>query len=498
MKRIKLLVITLCITPLLLVGCEYDIPTQPDDETSPIPEGRQEMFRNFLVVGGSLTSGIMDGAFYKQGQRGAYANLLGAHLDSVLQQNAYGIPATENEQGVNLAPSQSGSSKGRFSLSFRSFDSDYPARLSSEGQSLDEFQGSLENVHNFSIPNLRSYHLQNPDSLQQNPFYQRLGIQGSGQDLLDLVISRTPSLVLLSLGTDDAYSYILNGASGRLDPPNDEIRWNDATPLSLFEQSVQDAVDRLLANTESDIILPTIIDPTDFFFFTTLRWHYTIPEIGNHVLVAADHYSQTFNPLVVEYNQDATFENRRPVITFDTENTRKARAKVFVDDLLPDAEVDGTVIPKWRQMTPDDEMLYSAEIMQFNSFNNGDKKFATTEPAADKYVLSGQELEMVQTLLDSYNDVLRSIANSSDRVLLLDLHNYMQDVEQGTETFQGVTFRTDFDQNSIISADGYFPNHKGHALLANQLLQLLNNAYDTRFKNFEVNNFPGNEYDLDF
>lgn len=477
----------------LLWGCNYEFPTQPESP-NPITNGKDKV-ANFVVLGGSISSGVMDGAFYRRAQKTAYPNLIGARLDSLIEGNAYGFLSTNNIKGYNLIESQPGNPKSKYQLFYREINSAFPSRKYTEGESIDAFNGSIDTVNNFSIPEIRSYQVLDSDSFSGNQFYERFESQLSGSSLVEAVINKSPSLILLSMGAGDVYPFILNGATGQVDPPEDKIREYDATPLDLFEQSMNNTVDELLSRTQADIILPTIINPMGAFYFNTLKWHFSDSEISGQLGTAISHY-HSFNKDVQEFNNTNNGLSR-PVITFDSQPGNQWRAKVFVDDLLPYAEAnDGTVIPKFRQMTYKEFMLYSAENIQFNSINS-DKKFATTEPADDKYVITIEEMEIIDELLNNYNNVLQSLANSHDRVKLLDLHSFFEDLKEGRVSYDGVVFNIGYEQNTIISSDGYYLNSKGQALLANELLSLLNNIYGTKFKSFNVNNFKGNQVTLD-
>jgi len=497
MRILRIISSTLILLCFVLLGCKYEFPTR-SNKSEPIPKNRA-VYDNFYVIGGSLTAGVMDGALYKSGQMSSYPNLFGYRLDSLLDQENYGIPAIKSENGYNLDISESGNIKGKFKLSFRNANTDYPARITIQGERIEKFRGSIDTVSNLSIPHLRSYQIFDNDSLRDNLFSTRFVNQMSNHSILDYVLSKNPSLVLLSLGADDIMPYIINGASGRIKPPANDIQPNDATPLALFKKSIENAVNQILDSTNADIILPTIIDPLDFFYFNTLSWHFESGAIGSEKITQLQKHYRDFNFYVQEYNFSHSGNDRRPQIIFDTYPGLSNRAKTFVDDLLPYAETtDGTVIPKYRQMERDDKMLYNAEKVQHTSLVSENKDFATFNPAPDKMVLSKEEIDLIEKLLDSYNEIIHTVAQHSNRIYLLDLNSLIKEIQTGEKTFRGIKYNTGFDQNTIISADGYSLNKKGQALLANHFLKLLNSKYNSKFTPFDVNNFEGNTTTLGF
>lgn len=474
---------------LLTMSCDYRFPTRP--EPSDPVSGREKKFEKVIVLGGSVSAGLMDGALYSGGQFAAYPNLFGARLDTVFGENTYGIPAVDAGKGYNPRASTPTEIKGPYFLDYRNYDSDFPARKTVPGSELAPYRGTIDSLNNFSFPGVRSYEMGDRDSLAGNKFYERIADKVDGKNLVEIALSKNPSLLLLSIGTDDVYSYIINGASGRVPPPSSPIGKNDATPIQLFEQSLQSIVGNILNNTESEIILPTVINPTDFFFFNTLPWFYTNPEIESSYSEIVNFY-EDFNRRVQTYNHTHPNKESRPIVVFDREGGADSRAKAIVDENLPMAETgSGQEIPKYRQMGPDESLLYSAEPRQYESLNN-ETRFGTLEPISDEFILTKTERDSIEFVINSYNEILRNTARNSDRIKLLDLASLIEEVGNEKITYDGVLFSTGVDQNTIVSADGYFLNKKGQALLANELIKLINKSYGTDFRLIDVNSFEGN------
>lgn len=482
--------VTFILCLLFLVSCSYEFPTQPEPG-NPIAE-QKEKFEKFMVLGGSVTSGVMNGALYSTGQLSAYPNLLGARLDTLLGDNNYGIPFIDSPAGYNLRNTTPSNLKGRFVLEYRKFNSDYPTRKAVAGEQVTPLEGSVDSVRNFSIPQVRSFEFDNIDSLSNNKFYNRFAGKINNQTLLDVVVSRNPSVLLLSIGRDDLYPYILNGAAGSGDPPASSIDPDDATPVAVFDQSVQHIVGQVLDNTQADIILPTVMNPAKSFYFNTLFWGFTVSEL-NPRFSDITAFAADFSSRVQSYNYANPDKEQRPIIIFDEQGGPQYRRKTIVDENLTYAEdSNGDPIPRYRQMDKDEYLLYNAEKKLHNSLQTN-REFATLKPAADKYVITKTEQDSINQLVESYNKVLRSTAQSHSRVKLLELSDLYARVNNQEVSYNGVLLNTGFEQNTIISADGYSLNQKGQALLANELVKLLNRTYNTSLDLFDVNKYPGNE-----
>ncbi len=63
---------------------------------------------------------------------------------------------------------------------------------------------------------------------------------------------------------------------------------------------------------------------------------------------------------------------------------------------------------------------------------------------------------------------------------------------------EGVFYNAGFSRESLFSSDGLFLNPKGNALIAQNLVELLNSQYNVHLKPIDVNNYPGLKFDQDF
>lgn len=471
-----------------IFGCSYDFPTEV--QVSEIDPGEAN-FDNFMIIGGSMPAGFMDGALYTEGQNLAYPALVSKKIEEATGTQFYVTLSIDSENGYNFELEEStGEEGGRYELIFRDTEDNYPARIPTTGASLSPFTGSLNEVNNFSIPGLRISEVDSVNALDGNPYFDRLNSMPQDHSLLDIVLQNEPSLLLLQLGTDRMFNYVMAGASGEENPAPGSILENDLTPASLFEERLISIINRILSETESEIILSTIPNPLELPYLNSIPWYFTVNET-EQILQKDLSYLSQFNRDVQQYNQNADYADRRPVITFDVLGDESFRGLIIEDEYLVDAQnEEGETIPKWRQLRSGDYLLYSAEEIHFESLNS-DLAFGTTTPVENKYVLTVTEQEIIKTKINEFNEIIKESADMSPKVKVMDIEQLLIDVAEEEIFFDGVNFTLEFGPDGIISADGYSLNPKGQALITNALIELINKDLDTPIPLLDVNSFRG-------
>ncbi|CAN5339288.1 SGNH/GDSL hydrolase family protein [soil metagenome] len=97
------------------------------------------------------------------------------------------------------------------------------------------------------------------------------------------------------------------------------------------------------------------------------------------------------------------------------------------------------------------------------------------ETLNDRYVLDSTEVYEIDQAISSYNAVIAQKANQYN-LALVDMNSYMRTVASGIK-WNGVDFNMVFVSGGFLSLDGYHPNQKGYALIANEFIKAINNKY---------------------
>lgn len=470
----------------VLSNCNYEFPTAPAPTSNP---GDYDI-QNLAIIGSDMSAGLRDAALFNDGQNTSFSSLLANHI-TLENFNQFDINSTN---GLNIFDFENTPSlSGKYELVFRNDSTPWVAQSALEGSAITPYEGTLSDINNFSVPNLKSYQLDDPTDLDENVYFERLPIN-PGESLLDIALQGSPSMIMLEMGISDIFEFALNGASGEDNPNPATITNKDLTPTTVFESSIDNAVTRMLNESSADILLFTIPDPLKLPYFTSLPWYFTVEEFS---ILAFNHltFYSSFNIDVQNYNASTNdFTQYRPVIAFDVLGGRTFKSKVIVDEYLIDATTEGgSVIPKYRQMTDDDLFLYNAEKLHYQSMQTT-TAFGTTTPIADQYVITESEIEVINERRSEFNQKIKDLAESSSRIYLVDLEKLIEDVNKGEVIYNGVTLTLDFDYKTIISADGINFNAIGQALIANEIIKVLNQNFNSGILNIDINKFPGNSY----
>jgi hypothetical protein len=463
------------------------------ESTEPGDRVNDEDFSRFYVLGDGFSSGMMNGVLTSESQSYAYPNVIGDKIDDYFEADLFRQAEINTPLGLNFFEPDNNEA-GEYRLFYRSPGDPIPGRRTAEGEVPGAWQGNLSALRDFSIPGIRTFEVDETANAVENLYLNRLPIE-AGKSLLDHLIDQDPAIVIVSLGYDDILPFIINGASGATD--DDDIDANDATPQAIYSSAIEQITSRLIDETNASLIITTVPNPLNTPYVTTLKYHM---DLGRNI-TAGDigrlrgFYSE-FNERAFEYNlaDSVTEETRRPFIDFDVDGGAQFKRRVILDPTLTNVVFDdGYVLPKIRQMDDTERLIYHTEELLFENYELG-----KTEPIQPDFVLSETEIAEATDLLNAYNAAIRSIAGASDRITLLDINQLLVDLSNGEVQVDGVFFNAAFERESLYSADGVYLNPKGHAVVAQKLVELLNQYYNVSLTEIDVNNKPGLSFDQDF
>ena len=468
----------------MMMACSYELP-EPAPPVSFDP-GSADLQR-FAILGTSQGAGLMDGALYTVGQEQSIGALISRQIninnaDPIVFQQ----PDINSINGYNPFGTQL-QEQGKFFMKFISPGSDRLFRGSESGELPTEYQGPA--VNNFSVPYMRTTQVADPE-LSQNVFYERFAANPGVSTVLDEVIAFDPSLLILQMGWDDILPYAVNGLTGATDADPDQLQESDLTPLDAFSAELQQMVDRLLAETNGDILLMNIPDFSGFPFFNS---------IASFAIIEEDEIAQVQN-FWIDYNLNASRygprdNNRRPLIKFFPDDPPHLWKVVVEDPSLADVVLpDGSMLPKYRQLLDGEYVLWSAPEIP----NAKDPGVGTYQPLTKDVYFNLEDGFKIMQIVNDYNAVISSLSFSSSRIHLVDTHQlFRQWLIEGID-FNGVSHTYDFTRTGIFSADGLTLNQRGSALLSNFIIEEMNTIYGSNIPLVDVNAFGGNVFVTDF
>ncbi len=473
-----------------LTSCEYtpaDI-TPTSNEVSPSID-----YSKMYVLGGTYSSGLMDGALYKTGQSYSYPNLLASQIEEILNDSVFTQAVVESEVGVNAEPFMNDQSRF-IDLYFETSTDFYPNRRTVDAEPFADWTFGVNQLNNFSFPGLTLGDLNNPANLSNdNPYVGR--VTGLTENPVDAIISQNPEIIIIDLGKDELFNYAFYGASGDDNPDINSITDQDLISNADFQSVYSEIVNRFVNETDAQIFVINFPEILKTPYFNTLSWFFELEifDIGFVGFLEA-HYS-TFNSWVARYNYN---ENPggplRPRVNFDLDNFPNpiSRARVIHDETLFDAQLnDGTILDKWRQMSEGELLGYNLEPFIFY-----ENQLGGAVPLPDNLVLTLEEIQVIESRNSDFNFILTDIAALSNRIHLIDINTQINKILDEEFFFDGVQLSAKLDQYSIYSADGYTFNARGNALIANELIKRLNIVTGSSIPTLNLNDFPGIPFSL--
>jgi hypothetical protein len=93
----------------------------------------------------------------------------------------------------------------------------------------------------------------------------------------------------------------------------------------------------------------------------------------------------------------------------------------------------------------------------------------------NRYVLDSAEVANIDAAIAAYNSIIAQKAAQYD-LAFVDMNTYFRHVVSGIK-WDGVDYNAEFVSGGFLSLDGYHPNQKGYALIANEFISAINAKY---------------------
>lgn len=93
----------------------------------------------------------------------------------------------------------------------------------------------------------------------------------------------------------------------------------------------------------------------------------------------------------------------------------------------------------------------------------------------DRYVLDSSEVAFIDQHIAAYNSIIQQKA-AQYHLAFVDMRAYFRSVHTGI-LWDGVEYNATFVSGGFFSLDGYHPNQKGYALIANEFIVAINTRY---------------------
>lgn len=405
----------------------------------------------YVAIGTAGTAGYADDALSIEGQENSLAGILAQQFRMVTDLHFVQPLMPQGTVGINL----SGASRlilgyktdcnGETSLS--------PVRLASQGDQAALNTNIYSNgpFNNFGVQgvsilnvNLAGYGNPANGAGNFNPYFSRFAADQTSSSILQDALNRNPTFFSVQLGDDDVLSYALSGGTASVPPVA-----NGAAGVG-FDGSLSEILGLLSANGAHGVI-GNIPDITKFPYFTTIPYNGLKLDAANTVTL-----NSVFNPLGIFFQ-----EGDNP-FTIEDQTTPYGVRKMLEGELI----------------------LLSVPLDSIKCYGMG-----SIIPIPDKYILTLEEIQEIQTKLNAYNSIIE-MESQLKNIAFVDVKSFYNSLNSGI-IYNGVSMNANFVTGGFFSLDGRNLNPIGQALLANKYIESINTKYNSRIPFADVTKYPG-------
>ena len=283
---------------------------------------------------------------------------------------------------------------------------------------------------------------------------------------------------------------------------------NDITNSGVFA-SVYSTLINTLTSGGAKGVVATVPSVTSIPYFTTVKWNVLPAEATSTnatVLGLYQFLSVATGGRISALNTNPGTKN--PVLIYDADLTdMSATIQAYASGsgdptLIAYASTIGALYGKARHATASDLVVLTASSVIGVEPNPADPMAnpfdvpGVTLPLANKYVLTANEKAKVASATASYNNSIRSIAESKG-LAVADMNLILNQLVGGLRIETGQIYTANYfsgvatENKVLFSLDGVHPNARGYAVIANEIIKVINEHYNANLPLHYVNNFPG-------
>jgi hypothetical protein len=445
MKRIRLLYIAFLV---ISISCN------PEIEVTQVNNHGAADFTRYIAIGNSLTAGFADNGLYPEAQMTSYPNLLSEKMKLA-------------GGGEFKQPLMPGNGSGYLLL----INTPTGPGLGERPRNTNAFDKVQGPFNNLGIPGIRAKDVIDENYGKSNRYFGR--ILPEGQDLktyVQLVTESSPTFFTCWIGSNDVLGYAFTGGKYGTEgePGTGE---NGITSYDEFVAAYTALMD-VLGNAKGIVI--TVPDILLAPLFTTMPK--TLIPLNNEP--AVNHLNQFY----ADYNQGVDAYNAVPE---HTPKLNKIEFKIgsnfpiVEDKSIPDA----SGLPKISQLTHEGYLLLTLPIDRV--FSEG---WGSMVPIPDEYSLTATEVKNIRETTQEYNQFIRG--HESANIGIFESTAILQKVAMGM-IINGAPISSEYLTGGVFSLDGAHLTPRGNALLANEIINVINNKFHSTLQPFQVTFYPG-------
>ena len=162
----------------------------------------------------------------------------------------------------------------------------------------------------------------------------------------------------------------------------------------------------------------------------------------------------------------------------------------FVTTVDPFIDAGGTQVPligPAGPLGPNDRVLLTATTLLGMGVGVPQALGGTGLPLPDQVVLSAGELATIQARVNTFNNIIATVAGESGAVLV-DINHALDELATEGIDIGGIGFTSEFLTGGTFSYDGVHANQLGYAIVANEFIEAINAGFGAEIP--QVDLFP--------
>jgi hypothetical protein len=471
-----------------LSACQNDDDSSTNAEPLPDLTAGSADFSTFVSVGASFSAGYTDGALFKASQEASFPKLLSDKF-SLVGGGAFSQPLmNDNTGGLLLGTTPVAAYRlvfnGTAPQRLNEFLTDLGAPV--PPITTDATVNLASTFNNFGVPGAKSFHITLSGYGALNPYFGRMANTGASSMVGDAV-NRQPSFFTFSeIGGNDVLGYATSGGVGVDQTGNfNPLSYgpNDITDPTVFKNVIDGAIAALVNGGVAKGVVANVPYVSSLPYFTTVP-HNPVPlDAGTVALLNSNYatYNNTLQALVgappVMLTQEEA--DRRKIVFTEGEGN----AVVIMDEDLSDMTVYSPQLVNMRQATAEDLIVLPASTFIGSLAVPGNPTTANgvAIPLADQWVLTPEEQLAVKNATDAYNQHIQDAVDLHG-LALVDFQGILQQASTTGILSGQYLLTTDLVTGGLVSLDGVHLTTRGYAVLANEIMKVIDAKYGSNFE----------------
>lgn len=456
---------------------------QPDLEDDFTPSAGTADFSRYIAVGNSLTAGFQDNGLYLEGQLNSYPNLLAGQFRAVGGGDfVQPLFQTGQENGSGYLR-LTGITNGAPSTAVVTANLALRTGATAARPLYTKF---TDPVNNLGVTGIRLSDIETVGygSVQGNPYFERITPDAQAtQTYLARVTASNPTFFTNWLGNNDVLAFATAGGAASF-----------LTPVADFTDKNNKVVNALTANGAKGVVA-TIPDVTNVPFFTTVGPAFratltTANVVGVVVTTGGFNTSLTGMP-----------PTRRTLLTTTIRDASGSGANLFTLTASPYLSLFGRPNngKAWRdvynQARPNLPAVVTLGVfLQLQGVDTTQAFGASNgNPIPSTLVLDDTEQTLVRNATTAFNAAITAKANEKG-LAIFDANAFFARVAQSGIVTNGVSNTASFITGNLFSLDGIHPTPRGYAVVANEMIKVINAKYGSTVPQLNPNDYRGVQF----